>query len=79
MHMARRLFGLSSTEVLLGVTRHAAHALALHGQRGSLAAGRAADFAARSIDTLDELGYWVGFNPCSLIAKNGNIVLQRDV
>jgi imidazolonepropionase len=79
MNMARRLFGLTSAEVLLGVTRHAARALAVHERRGSLAAGRAADFAAWSIDSLDELGYWCGFNPCSLVAKNGSIVLERDV
>lgn len=79
MHMARRLFGLSSEEVLLGVTRHAARALGLGGRRGSIAAGQAADFAAWSIDSLDELGYWAGFNPCSMVVKDGSIVLERDV
>jgi len=79
MNMARRLFGMMSDEVLLGVTRHAARALGLEAVRGSLAPGRAADFAAWSVDSLDELGYWVGFNPCSLVAKDGAIVLERDV
>jgi len=79
MNMARRLFGMTSEEVLLGVTRHAARALGLERQRGALAPGCAADFAAWSIDALDELGYWVGFNPCSLVAKDGAIVLERDV
>jgi imidazolonepropionase len=79
MNMARRLFGMTSEEVLLGVTRHAARALGLQSGRGSLAPGRAADFAAWSIDSLDELGYWAGFNPCSLVAKGGAIVLERDV
>jgi imidazolonepropionase len=78
MNMARRLFGLTSAEVLLGVTRHAARALGLETVRGSLAPGHAADFAAWSIDSLDELGYWVGFNPCSLVAKDGAIVLERE-
>jgi imidazolonepropionase len=78
MNMARRLFGMTSEEVLLGVTRHAARALGLGAVRGSLASGRAADFAAWSIDSLDELGYWVGFNPCSLVAKDGAIVLERE-
>lgn len=78
MNMARRLFGMTSEEVLLGVTRHAARALGLESGRGSLAPGRAADFAAWSIDSLDELGYWAGFNPCSLVAKDGAIVLERD-
>ena len=78
MNMARRLFGLTSEEVLLGVTQHAARALGLAAQRGSIAVGQAADFAAWSIDSLDELGYWVGFNPCSMVVKDGAIVLERD-
>jgi imidazolonepropionase len=79
MNMARRLFGLSSAEVLTGVTRHAARALGLGDRRGSIAAGHAADFAAWSIDSLDELGYWTGFNPCSMVVKDGTVVLERDV
>jgi imidazolonepropionase len=79
MNMARRLFGLTSEEVLLGVTRHAARALGLAGQRGSLEPGRAADFAAWSIDSLDELGYWAGFNPCSMVVKDGAVVAERNV
>jgi imidazolonepropionase len=78
MNMARRLFGLTSEEVLLGVTRHAARALGLGHQRGSIAAGHAADLAAWSIDSLDELGYWAGFNPCSMVVKDGAIVLERN-
>ena len=78
MNMARRLFGLTSREVLDGVTRHAARALGLERTRGSLGAGRAADFAVWSIDSPDELGYWVGFNPCSMVVKNGAIVLERS-
>jgi len=78
MNMARRLFGLTSDEVLAGVTRHAARALGLGASRGSLAAGLAADFAVWSIDSPDELGYWVGFNPCSMVVKDGSIVLERE-
>jgi imidazolonepropionase len=79
MNMARRLFGLTSVEVLTSVTRHAARALALEGQRGSIERGSAADFVAWSIDGLDELGYWAGFNPCSMVVKDGRIVLERGV
>ena len=78
MNMARRLFGLTSAEVLAGVTRHAARALGLGSERGSIEPGHAADFAAWSIDTPDELGYWIGHNPCSLVVKDGDIVLERD-
>ena len=78
MNMARRLFGLTSEEVLLGVTRHAARAAGLADRRGTVAAGHAADFAAWSIDSLDELGYWAGFNPCSMVVKDGAIGLERN-
>ena len=79
MNMARRLFGLTSEEVLLGVTRHAARALGLAGESGSLAPGHVADFAVWSIDSLDELGYWTGFNPCSMVVKDAAVVLERNV
>jgi imidazolonepropionase len=79
MNMARRLFGLTSEEVLLGVTRHAARALGLAGSRGLLVPGHAADFAVWSIDSLDELGYWAGFNPCSMVVKDGTVVAERNV
>ena len=79
MNMARRLFGLTGTEVLAGVTRHAARALGLQHERGSLAPGLAADFAVWSMETLDELGYWAGFNPCSMVVREGQIVLERPL
>ena len=69
MNMARRLFGLTSSEVLDGVTRHAARALGLHALTAGSRRGFRADFAAWSIDTLDELGYWIGYNPCSMVVR----------
>jgi imidazolonepropionase len=78
MNMARRLFGMTSGEVLDGVTRNAARALGLGKSHGQLAPGFRADFAAWSIDTPDELGYWIGFNPCSMVVRGGEIVLERD-
>lgn len=78
LNMARRLFGLLSREVLHGATRHAAQALGLP-DRGVIAPGLVADFAVWSIDTLDELGYWAGFNPCSMVVKRGAIRHERAV
>jgi imidazolonepropionase len=78
MNMARRLFGMTSGEVLDGVTRNAARALGLGTRHGQLAPGFRADFAAWSIDTPDELGYWIGFNACSMVVRGGEIVLERD-
>ena len=77
MNMARRLFGLTGSEVLAGVTCNAARALGMHATRGTIAVGKIADFAVWSIATLDELGYWIGFNPCSMVVRNGAGVLER--
>ena len=64
--------------MLDGVTRHAARALALEHRCGTLAPGLDADLAVWSIDTPDELGYWIGYNPCSMVVRAGEIVLERD-
>ena len=74
MSMATRLFGLTCEEALAGVTRHAARALGMQEERGTLAAGKAADFSAWSIGELEELGYWTGFNPCRAVVKGGRLV-----
>ena len=71
MSMATRLFGLTCEEALAGVTRHAARALGMQHERGSLEAGKAADFVAWSIGEPEELGYWTGFNPCRAVVKAG--------
>ncbi|MFL6780107.1 MAG: imidazolonepropionase [Sphingomicrobium sp.] len=60
MNMACTLFGLTPEEALLGMTTNAARALGLASQIGSIAAGKAADLCAWRIESLSELGYWVG-------------------
>ncbi len=74
MSMATRLFGLTCEEALAGVTRHAARALGMQADRGSLSAGKAADFAVWSIGEPEELGYWSGFNPCRSVVRAGRRV-----
>jgi imidazolonepropionase len=71
LNMASRLFGLTSDEVLAGATRHAAQALGEQGARGSLRPGFAADFAIWNIMSLEELGYWAGYNPCKGSVRGG--------
>jgi imidazolonepropionase len=71
MSMATRLFALTQEEALAGVTRHAARALGLQGERGMLAPGLAADFALWDIESIEELGYWSGFNPCRAVVRAG--------
>ena len=74
MSMATRLFALTQEEALAGVTRHAARALGLGAERGVLAPGLAADFAVWNIASIEELGYWAGFNPCRAVVRGGKIV-----
>jgi imidazolonepropionase len=76
MSMATRLFGLTCEEALAGVTRHAARALGMQGERGTLEAGKAADFVVWNIGELEELGYWSGFNPCRGVIKAGRWVVK---
>ncbi len=74
MSMGTRLFGLTSEEALAAVTRNAARALGLHRERGALAKGYVADFVIWDIRSLEELGYWIGFNPCRTVVRAGRIV-----
>jgi imidazolonepropionase len=74
MSMATRLFQLTQAEALAGVTRHAARALGLSGECGMLVPGLAADFALWDIESIEELGYWSGFNPCSAVVRAGALV-----
>lgn len=74
MSMGTRLFGLTSEEALAGVTRHAARALGLHRERGTLAKGQTADFVVWNVRSIEELGYWIGFNPRRAVVRAGRIV-----
>jgi imidazolonepropionase len=60
MNMACTLFGLTPEEALAGMTIHAARALGLAHAVGSIAAGKHADLCVWRIESLAELGYWVG-------------------
>jgi imidazolonepropionase len=71
MNMACTLFGLSPAEALAGVTRHAARALGLHGECGTLEAGARADFVLWDVAEPAELPYAMGFNPCAGVVFGG--------
>jgi imidazolonepropionase len=60
MNMACTLFGLTPEEALAGMTTNAARALGIAREVGSIAPGKAADLCVWNIETLAELGYWVG-------------------
>jgi imidazolonepropionase len=63
LNMAATVFRLTVEECLLGATRHAARALGLEAEMGSLEAGKAAHFALWDIERPAELVYRIGFNP----------------
>lgn len=63
MNMAATQFRMTVEECLAGVTREAARALGMENDRGTLEAGKLADFAVWNIDDPAELVYRIGFNP----------------
>ena len=63
LNMAATLFGLTVEECILGVTRHAAAALGLGAETGTLEAGKWADLAIWEVERPAELVYRLGFNP----------------
>jgi imidazolonepropionase len=60
MNMACTLFSLTPEEALQGMTVNAARALGLAHAVGSIATGKQADLCVWRIESLAELGYWVG-------------------
>jgi imidazolonepropionase len=60
MMLACRLFRLTPEECLAGTTRHAARALGLLADRGTLDVGKRADLAIWDISHPRELAYWTG-------------------
>ena len=60
MNMASTLFGLTPEEAIAGMTTHAAHALGIAEEVGTLAPGMAADLAIWRIAEPAELAYWIG-------------------
>ncbi|WP_260483149.1 imidazolonepropionase [Sphingomicrobium flavum] len=73
MNMATTLFRLSPEEAIMGTTLHAARALGLAHERGTLAPGKMADLCVWNIEQLSELGYWIG-----LPSPDRRMVAGRD-
>jgi imidazolonepropionase len=71
MNMAATLFRMTVEECLAGVTRHAAHALGLADEIGTLEAGKACDLAIWNVERPEQLVYPIGFNPLECRVFNG--------
>jgi imidazolonepropionase len=75
MNMACTLFRLTPREALAGATIHAATALGLQQEIGSLVIGKTADLALWKIERPGDLAYAIGGNPCRYVVNGG---VQRD-
>jgi imidazolonepropionase len=73
LNMACTLFGLTPLEALSGVTRHAAQALGLEAEVGTLEVGKRADFALYRIERPAELCYNLGASPCVSVVHGGAV------
>jgi imidazolonepropionase len=73
LNMACTQFRLTPLEALSGVTCHAAQALGLEAQIGTLEVGKRADFALYRIDRPAELCYNLGANPCVGVVHGGAV------
>ncbi|EZP41578.1 imidazolonepropionase [Janthinobacterium lividum] len=71
MNMACTLWRLTPQEALAGCTLHAARALGLQHETGSLAVGKRADFALWRIARPADLAYALGLNPCAGVVHGG--------
>ncbi|WP_027133315.1 imidazolonepropionase [Geminicoccus roseus] len=69
MNMACVLFGLTPYEALLGMTAHAARALGLAADRGTLEVGKRADLSLWRIGRPAELCYWMGYGGGLLVER----------
>lgn len=73
LNMACTLFDLTPEEAFLGATFHAAKALGIQNEIGSLAVGKRADLAIWDVSHPNEITYYLGGDPCVGIVKNGLI------
>jgi imidazolonepropionase len=71
LNMACTLWRLTPQEALRGATTHAARALGLQDQVGTLAVGKRADLALWDIARPADLAYAIGFNPCRAVVNGG--------
>ncbi|MBT5649006.1 MAG: imidazolonepropionase [Rhodospirillaceae bacterium] len=74
LNMSCTLFRMTPEEALAGATRHAANALGLEADRGTLAVGKRADLAIWNINQPAEIAYWAGYNPLHILVHDGAVV-----
>ena len=71
MNLACTLFRFTPEEALAGFTIHGARALGMQASHGTLEKGKAADLALWDVESLAELAYAIGANPCAGVVRAG--------
>lgn len=74
LNMACTLFRLTPEEALAGMTRHAARALNLQDEIGTLEIGKACDLAVWNVNRPAELAYWLGADLLRARVFNGQTI-----
>ena len=78
MNLGCTLFGLTTEEALRAVTVHAAHALGVERDIGTVATGMVADFAVWDAMEPAELAYAIGATSCVAVVKRGVPVFDNS-
>lgn len=79
MNMAAVLWGMTPVETLRATTIHAAQALGMAHERGSLEVNKIADFAIWDIASPEELTYRIGDLQPTMVIKHGEIIVDENV
>ncbi len=77
MSLACTQMKMSPAEAIAAATINGAWALRVAARKGSIEAGKDADFAIFSVDDYREIPYWFGDNRCAATVLNG-VVAARD-
>ncbi len=77
MNMACTLFRMTPEEAFLGVTKHAAQALGIEKERGTIEIGKKADLAVWRLNHPAALAYMIGSAPLLQLVKEGSCVLTK--
>lgn len=72
--LATRLFRLTPSEVLSGITRNAATACGRQREAGVLQRDACADFVIWDVESLDEIPYWMARRPNIAVLRSGELV-----
>jgi imidazolonepropionase len=75
--LACLVLGLTPAEALISATINAAYSIGLGERIGSLEVGKDADIIVLNVKAYQEIPYWFGHNPVSVVIKQGKIVYKN--